>query len=243
MLWFLPFFKKKKKVFNFNSWHFSSWTLPSSHVEVLEVTEWAIFCLSSGPLLCVPLCLEQALLVCAAHTHPSFQLRGHFIWETFSDPLSNPRSELDVPPCYLLQHPMHLYSEVYCPSVSKSCLTFCNPKDSGLPCPSLSLGVCSNSYPLSQWCYLTISLSASLFSFSLLSFPASETFTMSWLFAKVAKVWELQHQSFQWLFRVDLISLPGLLSLSKNIINAYLLIFLLQDLFEVRTHIFATLYP
>ena len=115
--------------FNFNSWHFSSWTLPSSHVEVLEVTEWAIFCLSSGPLLCFPLCLEQALLVCAAHTHPSFQLRGHFIWETFSDPLSNPRSELAVPPRYLLQHPAHLYSEVCCPSVTKSCLTFCDPKD------------------------------------------------------------------------------------------------------------------
>lgn len=146
------FLKKKKKVFNFNSWHFSSWTLPSSHVEVLEVTEWAIFCLSSGPLLCFPLCLEQALLVCAAHTHPSFQLRGHFIWETFSDPLSNPRSELDVPPCYLLQHPMHLYSEVYCPSVSKSCLTFCNPKDSGLPCPSLSPGVCSDSCNFSKTC-------------------------------------------------------------------------------------------
>ena len=121
-----PFFLN---FFNFNSWHFSSWTLPSSHVEVLEVTEWAIFCLSSGPLLCFPLCLEQALLVCAAHTHPSFQLRGHFIWETFSDPLSNPRSELAVPPCYFLQHPAHLYSEVCCPSVTKSCPTFCDPKD------------------------------------------------------------------------------------------------------------------
>ena len=31
-----------------------------------------------------------------------------------------------------------------------------------LPCPSLSPGVCSNSYPLNQWCYLTISSSAAL---------------------------------------------------------------------------------
>ena len=33
-----------------------------------------------------------------------------------------------------------------------------------LPCPSLSPGVCSNSYPLSQWCYLTISSFAAPFS-------------------------------------------------------------------------------
>ena len=33
-----------------------------------------------------------------------------------------------------------------------------------LPCPSLSHRVCSNSHPLSQWCYLTISSS---FAFSL----------------------------------------------------------------------------
>ena len=45
-----------------------------------------------------------------------------------------------------------------------------------LPCPSLSPRVCSNSHPLSQWCYLTISSSATLFSFCLQSFPASESF-------------------------------------------------------------------
>ena len=49
-----------------------------------------------------------------------------------------------------------------------------------LPCPSLSPRVCSNSCPLSQWCYLTISSSATLF-FCLPSFPASGTFPMSWL--------------------------------------------------------------
>ena len=52
-----------------------------------------------------------------------------------------------------------------------------------LPCPSLSPGVCLNSCPLSQWCYLTISSSAALFSFYLQSFLASESFPMSWLFA------------------------------------------------------------
>ena len=51
-----------------------------------------------------------------------------------------------------------------------------------LPCPSLSLGVCSDSCPLSCWCCLTIS-SAALFSFCLQSFPASGSFPSSQLFA------------------------------------------------------------
>ena len=51
-----------------------------------------------------------------------------------------------------------------------------------LLCPSLSPGVCSNSYLLSQRSYLTISSSASLFSFCPQSFPASGSFPMSGLF-------------------------------------------------------------
>ena len=34
------------------------------------------------------------------------------------------------------------------------------------PCPSLSSRICSNSCPLNQWCYLTISSSAAPFSFA-----------------------------------------------------------------------------
>ena len=52
-----------------------------------------------------------------------------------------------------------------------------------LPCPSLSPGVCSNSYPLSQWCHLTISSSVTRFSSCPQSFPASGSFPMNWLFA------------------------------------------------------------
>ena len=51
-----------------------------------------------------------------------------------------------------------------------------------LPCP-LSPGVCSNSCPLSQWCHPTISSSVAPFSSCLQSFPASESFPMSQLFA------------------------------------------------------------
>ena len=50
-------------------------------------------------------------------------------------------------------------------------------------CPSLSPLVCSDSHPLSQGFCLTISSSASLFSFYLQSFPESGTFPMSQLFA------------------------------------------------------------
>ena len=46
----------------------------------------------------------------------------------------------------------------------------------------LSPRVCSNSFPLSHWCYLTISSSATPFSFCLQSFPASGSFPMSRLF-------------------------------------------------------------
>ena len=52
----------------------------------------------------------------------------------------------------------------------------------GLPCPSLSPGVCSNSCPLSQWCHPTISSSVIPFFSRHLSFPASGSFLMSWFF-------------------------------------------------------------
>ena len=73
----------------------------------------------------------------------------------------------------------------------------CDPMDYSMAafCPSLSSGVCSNSSPLSWWCYLTISPSAAPIFFCLQSFPASGSFP------QVARVLELQlwHQSFQWI--------------------------------------------
>ena len=47
---------------------------------------------------------------------------------------------------------------------------------------SSSSRVCSNSCPLSWWCYLTISSSAVPFSYCLQSLLASGSFPMSWLF-------------------------------------------------------------
>ena len=48
-------------------------------------------------------------------------------------------------------------------------------------CPTPSPRVCSNSCPLSPWCYITISSSAAS-SFCLYSFPTTGSCTVSWLF-------------------------------------------------------------
>ena len=58
------------------------------------------------------------------------------------------------------------------------CMEHCRP-----PCPTPTLGVYSNSCPLSWWCYPTISSSVIPFSSCLQSFPASESFPVSQFFA------------------------------------------------------------
>ena len=74
-----------------------------------------------------------------------------------------------------------------------------------LSCPSLSPGVCSNSCPLSQWCYLISYplLPSSPFAFGLSQYQS--LFQWAGSSRQLAKVVELQfqHQSFQWIFRVD----------------------------------------
>ena len=66
------------------------------------------------------------------------------------------------------------FSCVMCLCVCVQSLSHVQPhglQHSRLPCPSLSPRICSNSCPLSRWCYLTISFSTRLFSFCLQSFP------------------------------------------------------------------------
>ena len=74
-----------------------------------------------------------------------------------------------------------------------------------LPCPSPSPGVCSNSCSLSQWWHPTISS-------SVIPYPPAfdlpqhqSVFQCVSSLHQVAKVLELQlqHRSFQWIFRVD----------------------------------------
>ena len=63
----------------------------------------------------------------------------------------------------------------------------------------------SNSRPFSRWCHPTISSSVVPFSFRAQSLPALGSFPMSQLFASSGPILEfqLQHQSFQWIFRTD----------------------------------------
>ena len=67
----------------------------------------------------------------------------------------------------------------YCCSIMSNSLQPHALQQARLLCPPLSPGVCSNSCPLSQWCYPNISSSGALFSFCLQSFPESESFPMS----------------------------------------------------------------
>ena len=83
-----------------------------------------------------------------------------------------------------------------------------------LLCLSLSPWVCSNSCPLSQWCHTLssssyissyISSSVSPITFCSQFFPAPGSFQWVSSLHQVTKILELQlqHQSFQWIFRVD----------------------------------------
>ena len=64
----------------------------------------------------------------------------------------------------------------------------CGLQHARLSCPSLSPGVCSNSCPLSQWCHPTASFSVASFFSCFQSFPASESFPMSWLFISIVYI-------------------------------------------------------
>ena len=74
------------------------------------------------------------------------------------------------------------------------------------PCLPPTPGVHSDSRPSSQWCHPAISSSVIPFS-CLPSFPASGLFKWVSSLCQVAKVLEfqLQHQSFQWTPRTDLL--------------------------------------
>ena len=115
-----------------------------------------------------------------------------------------------------------------CCSIIKSCLTLWNPWTAAGQAlhPSLSPRVCSNSCPLSWWCCLIISSSAT---------PSPSAFTPSQLqglfqwvgFAhQVAKVLELQlqHQSFSKdsaliSFRIDWFDLLGVQETLKSLLH------------------------
>ena len=79
------------------------------------------------------------------------------------------------------------------PHIPQTCLFSCSVvsdtlrppglKHIRLRCPSPTPGACSNSCPLSRWCYPTISFSVIPFSSCFQSFPATRSFPMSQLFS------------------------------------------------------------
>ena len=76
------------------------------------------------------------------------------------------------------------------------------------PLASTISPVCSNSCPLSRWCHPTISSSVIPFSSCPSNFPSIRVFPRVSSLHQVAKVLELQlqHQSFQWIFKIDFLS-------------------------------------
>ena len=101
-----------------------------------------------------------------------------------------------------------------CHLVKNLCLTLCDTMDCSIlcfNCLSQSPGVCSNLYPLSQWCQLINSSSLPA-----LSLPQHQDL-FQWISSlhQVVKVLELQllHHSFQWVFSWFLLGLTGLISL------------------------------
>ena len=109
--------------------------------------------------------------------------------------------------------------------VTQLCLTLCEPKDSKMPdFPVLHyLPVFSNSCSLSWWCHPATHP---------LSSPSPPALNLSqhqgllqWVSSlhQVTKVLEFQHQSFQWMFRVDFLWVDWLDLLAVNgILNSLL---------------------
>ena len=101
----------------------------------------------------------------------------------------------------------YVYSVQFSCSVVSDSLQPCGLQHPRLPCLSPNPGACSDSCLSSHWYCPTISSSADPVSSSLQSFLASGSFPVSQFLTLGAKVLELQlqHQSFQWIFRTDIL--------------------------------------
>ena len=78
-------------------------------------------------------------------------------------------------------------------------------QQASLPCPSPTPRACSNSCPLSQWCYPIISSSVASFSSGPQTFPVSGSFPVSRLFTSGGQSIEASVSAsvFPWISRVD----------------------------------------
>ena len=112
-------------------------------------------------------------------------------------------------PARITSHPASTFHPISSVQFSQSVVSNSwqphGPQHTRLPYPSPTPGAFSNSCPSSQWCHPTISSSVIPFSSHLQSFPASGSFPMNQFFTSGGQILELQlqHQSFQWIFRTD----------------------------------------
>ena len=156
-----------------------------------------------------------------------------FTWISWGENLSHRIYVDQIPTWSFSRHidvkkAMFLLQCEQCCSVTQSCLTLWlhGLQYARLFHPSPSPRVCSNSCPLSQ-CYPII-FSVAPFSSCLQSFPESRLFfffffPLSWLFASGGQNMELQiqHQSFQWILRVDLFDLLAVQGTLKSLLWHY----------------------
>ena len=105
-----------------------------------------------------------------------------------------------------------------CCSVAQLCPTLCDPIDCGMPgfpVPHHLLGFAQVRVHCHQWCHPAISSSVTLF-FCLQSFPASGSFSMSWLFKlgnqSIGASASVLPMSIQYWFPLGLTGLISLLS-------------------------------
>ena len=106
---------------------------------------------------------------------------------------------------------MYIYQKIQmvtllfsCPVMSRSLWPH-ELQHARLHCPSPSPRVCPSSCPLHWWCHPALSTPGPFFSFCPQYFLASGTIPMNQSPTQVTKILEiqLQHHSFQWIFRVD----------------------------------------
>ena len=139
---------------------------------------------------------------------PMFLLLSKFVhvYSLLPHPLSLNSSQSTTHPQYTIQY-LHL---VQFNSVAQLCPTLCDPMNRstpGLPVHHQLLEFTQTQRPSSWWCHPTISSSVIPFSSRLQSFLASGSFPLSQFFASGGQSIGvlLQHQSFQWIFRTDLL--------------------------------------
>ena len=103
------------------------------------------------------------------------------LWSTFCHPMDCIASQAPLSMEFSRQE--YWSGLLFCHSGMPSSLWPHGLQHARLPCPLLSLGVCSNSCSSSWWCHPTISSSVIVFSSCPQLFPASGSFPVSQLFA------------------------------------------------------------